>query len=151
MNFHFTHFSTTQQLIFIVRVVCSICVWVHLFVERWWQAVVRVTEPQYLAAQHTRCGGCRPEPVLANLPAAVLSLSWQTCCCDTPAFILLHSGRGSLTQRRFACVTSGEATAHADSGSDQFAFVRCGKRQLFLRVFPMFVPSLSWQNDRFYI
>jgi hypothetical protein len=26
----------------------------------------------------------------------------------------------------------------------------CGKR-LFLSAFPMFVPSLSWQNDRFYI
>jgi hypothetical protein len=44
---------------------------------------------------------------------AVLSLSWQTCCCDTPAFILLHSGRGSLTQGRFvyAQATSSAAAA----------------------------------------
>jgi len=27
----------------------------------------------------------------------------------------------------------------------------CEKRHLFLSAFPMFVPSLSWQNDRFYI
>jgi hypothetical protein len=26
-----------------------------------------------------------------------------------------------------------------------------GKTALFLSAFPMFVPSLSWQNDRFYI
>ena len=25
------------------------------------------------------------------------------------------------------------------------------KNRIFFRVFPMFVPSLSWQNDRFYI
>jgi hypothetical protein len=31
------------------------------------------------------------------------------------------------------------------------AFSRCEKQHLFLSVFPMFVPSLSWQNDRFYI
>ena len=27
----------------------------------------------------------------------------------------------------------------------------CEKRHLFLSAFPMFVPSLSWQNDRSYI
>jgi 4-aminobutyrate aminotransferase len=27
----------------------------------------------------------------------------------------------------------------------------CEKRHLFLSAFPMFVPSLSWQNDRLYI
>jgi hypothetical protein len=26
----------------------------------------------------------------------------------------------------------------------------CGKAGLFLSAFPMFVPSLSWQNDHFY-
>jgi|EP01046_Picozoa_sp_COSAG06_P030571 hypothetical protein len=29
--------------------------------------------------------------------------------------------------------------------------LRCEKRHLFLSAFPMFVPSLSWQNVRFYI
>jgi hypothetical protein len=36
-------------------------------------------------------------------------------------------------------------TLHLDSNS--------GKKNgaLFLSAFPMFVPSLSWQNDRFYV
>ena len=32
-----------------------------------------------------------------------------------------------------------------------FETSKCAKNGIFFKVFPMFVPSLSWQNDRLYI
>ena len=40
-------------------------------------------------------------------------------------------------------------TGPANCGWDDC--IRCGKRFFLSAAFPMFVPSLSWQNDRFYI
>jgi hypothetical protein len=41
-----------------------------------------------------------------------------------------------------------DAVAHRDEALQRQAW---GAENVFLSAFPMFVPSLSWQNDRFYI
>jgi hypothetical protein len=52
-------------------------------------------------------------------------------------------------------LTQGETVVVVAANEHRLRILRlkwCGKRfRLFLSAFPMFVPSLSWQNDRFYI
>ena len=59
--------------------------------------------------------------------------------------------RLSFYQDRLGTRIHRESTQHAEPCVQRLLWrYRCEKRHLFW-VFPMFVPSLSWQNDRFYI
>ena len=98
------------------------------------------------------------EPSIALLPVRFLLVYMyvsRACLGKPRSFRVLHHqnvfkliAAVSIFSSLLRLLSFSQAAARATllkHANDQ----RCEKRHLFLSAFPMFVPSLSWQNDRF--
>jgi hypothetical protein len=91
----------------------------------------------------------RDREIMTGLLRCVLAF---LCCCGLPLFALTVWRTGAVTDctevKDAACW---EAFGESVIGIHHMSCKSVRKTHIFLSAFPMFVPSLSWQNDRFYM